>query len=56
VIPDLVGTLAESAGIGPLDVTSRKGSYWALFFGDGASESPALLRADYYDDAVDRES
>lgn len=56
VIPDLVGTLAESAGIGPLDVTTRKGSYWALFFGDGSSEFPALLRADYYDDAVDRES
>ena len=52
VIPDLVGKLAESAGIGPLDVASRKGSYWALFFGDGSSGVPALRRADYYEDAV----
>ena len=51
VIPDLVDTLAESAGLEPLDVASAKGSFWGLFFGAGSSAS-ALLRADYYDDAV----
>lgn len=51
VIPDLVGKLAESAGLGPLDVASAKGSFWGLFFGNGSSAS-ALLRADYYDDTV----
>jgi 8-oxo-(d)GTP phosphatase len=54
VIPDLVGKLAESAGLGPLDAASSKGSYWALFFGNGSAEFPVLLRADYYDDAVGR--
>jgi 8-oxo-dGTP pyrophosphatase MutT (NUDIX family)/phosphohistidine phosphatase SixA len=52
VIPDLVRKLAESAGLEPLDATSRKGSFWALFFGNGSSASPALLHADYYVDAV----
>ena len=51
VIPDLVGKLAESAGLEPLDVTSAKGSFWGLFFGPHSSTF-ALLRADYYDDAV----
>ena len=50
VIPDLVGKLAEAARLEPLDVASRKGSFWGLFF--GSSASPALLQADYYDDAV----
>jgi 8-oxo-dGTP pyrophosphatase MutT (NUDIX family)/phosphohistidine phosphatase SixA len=52
VIPDLVRKLAETAGLEPLDATSRKGSFWALFFGNGSSVSPALLQADYNDDAV----
>jgi 8-oxo-(d)GTP phosphatase len=52
VIPDLVCKLAESAGLEPLDVASRKGSFWGLFFGNRSSPSPALLHADYYDDAV----
>ncbi|HEX6404564.1 MAG TPA: NUDIX hydrolase [Pseudonocardiaceae bacterium] len=50
VIPDLIGKLAEAARLEPLDVASRKGSFWGLFF--GSSASPALLQADYYDDAV----
>jgi 8-oxo-dGTP diphosphatase len=51
VIPDLVGKLAESAGLEPLDVKSKKGSYWGLFFGNSPGW-PALLHADYYDDAA----
>ena len=49
VIPDLVRALADSAGLTLPDVPSSKGSYWGLFFG---SNSPVLLRADYYDDAL----
>jgi 8-oxo-dGTP diphosphatase len=55
VIPDLVGKLAEWAGLAPLDVKTRKGSYWGLFFGNGSSGWP-LLRADHYDDALGRGS
>ena len=51
VIPDVIGNLAESAELQPLDVTSAKGSFWGLFFGAGLP-APTLLRADYYDDAV----
>jgi 8-oxo-(d)GTP phosphatase len=52
VIPDLVGKLAEAAELGRLEVRTAKGSYWALFFNNSSSASLALLRADYYDDAV----
>jgi 8-oxo-dGTP diphosphatase len=52
VIPDLLGKLTEAAGFHPLDVRTVKGSFWGLFFGNSLSASPALLRADYYDDAV----
>jgi 8-oxo-(d)GTP phosphatase len=51
VIPNLFRNLMASTGTAPLDVPSRKGSYWALFFSSGSS--PLTLRhADYYDDAV----
>ena len=53
VIPDLVGKLAEAADLSALDVRTAKGGYWALFFHNRSSASIALLRADYYDDAVD---
>jgi 8-oxo-dGTP pyrophosphatase MutT (NUDIX family)/phosphohistidine phosphatase SixA len=43
VIPDLVRTLTDSAGLEPCAVASRKGSYWGLFF-----RPPVLLTADYY--------
>ncbi len=49
-IPDLVGRLTDSAGLTLLDVPSRKGSFWGLFFGRGVP--PALRSADYYDDAL----
>lgn len=52
VIPDLVGKLAGSAGLEPPEGKTKKGGYWALFFGNGSRGWPALLRADYYDDAV----
>lgn len=52
VIPDLVGKLSQSAALDPVDTASAKGSYWGLFFGNGSPNFPALLRADYYDDAV----
>jgi 8-oxo-(d)GTP phosphatase len=51
VIPDLVSTLTKEAGLDLVDVPSRKGSYWGLFFGSG-SLAPPLLAADYYDDAL----
>jgi 8-oxo-dGTP pyrophosphatase MutT (NUDIX family)/phosphohistidine phosphatase SixA len=51
VIPNLVRDLIASAGTTPLDVSSRKGSYWTLFFSSGSS-SLTLRHADYYDDAV----
>lgn len=53
VIPDVLRKLAGSAGLKPLDVSSRKGSFWGLFFGTGSPASPVLLTADYYyDDAL----
>ncbi|HZS20110.1 MAG TPA: NUDIX hydrolase [Pseudonocardiaceae bacterium] len=52
VIPDLVGKLAEAADLGPLDVRTAKGSYWALFFNNSSPATLAALRTDYYDDAV----
>ncbi|HET9256227.1 MAG TPA: NUDIX hydrolase [Pseudonocardiaceae bacterium] len=53
VIPGLVRDLTAAAGREPLDdVPSQKGSYWALFFDNGSPTPPALLRADYYADAV----
>jgi 8-oxo-dGTP diphosphatase len=48
VIPDLVGTLATSAGlpgVDPDDVPARKGSTWLLTFGPEA----AIRTADYYE-------
>ncbi len=57
VIPDLVGTLTNSAGftlsdVPRSDVPSRKGSFWGLFFGGRPPAPPVLLIADYYDDAL----
>ncbi|MGH3822990.1 MAG: NUDIX hydrolase [Pseudonocardiaceae bacterium] len=52
VIPYLVRSLTDSAGFPPRDVSGRKGSCWALFFGTGSSALPALLSADYYGDAL----
>ena len=52
VIPDVVSTLAEKAGLNLADVTSRKGSFWGLFFGSELPALPVLLAADYYNDAV----
>jgi 8-oxo-(d)GTP phosphatase len=52
VIPNLLGKLTEAAGFHPLDARTAKGSFWGLFFGNSSSAAPALLRADYYDDAV----
>ena len=52
VIPELVRTLAGSAGLTLSRVPSEKGSFWGLFFGAGPSGQPVLLAADYYDDAV----
>ncbi|HEV7450283.1 MAG TPA: NUDIX hydrolase [Pseudonocardiaceae bacterium] len=52
VIPDLVSTLTDSAGLKQPAEPSRKGSFWGLFFGRGSSPPPVLLTADYYDDAL----
>jgi 8-oxo-dGTP diphosphatase len=52
VVPDLVRDLTAAAGREPHEVPSKKGSFWGLFFSSGSSAPPALLRADYYDDAV----
>jgi 8-oxo-(d)GTP phosphatase len=52
VIPDLVRNLTDYAGLTLLDVPSQKGSYWGLFFGSGSPAPPVLLKADYYDDAL----
>lgn len=52
VIPHLVRKLTDSAGLELSTVTSRKGSYWGLFFSGGSLAPPALLAADYYDDAL----
>jgi 8-oxo-dGTP diphosphatase len=52
VIPDLVRNLTDKAGLKPFDVTSRKGSYWGLFFGSESSGPPVLLIADHYNDAL----
>ncbi|WP_252441904.1 NUDIX hydrolase [Pseudonocardia humida] len=43
VIPDLVGTLAKSAGIDPDDVPAKKASTWVLTFVDGVVHA-----ADHY--------
>lgn len=50
VIPDLVSTLADEAGLGLAEVASQKGSVWVLSFdrsADGAT--PRLVAADYLD-------
>ncbi len=52
VIPHLVRELANSAGLELPTVTSRKGSFWGLFFSGGSPAPPGLLAADYYDDAL----
>jgi 8-oxo-dGTP pyrophosphatase MutT (NUDIX family)/phosphohistidine phosphatase SixA len=52
VIPDLVRNLTDYAGLTLLDVPSQKGSYWGLFFGSGSPAPLVLLKADYYDDAL----
>jgi 8-oxo-dGTP pyrophosphatase MutT (NUDIX family)/phosphohistidine phosphatase SixA len=52
VIPDLVGKLVDASDLGRLEVRTAKGSYWVLFFNNSSCASLALLRADYYDDAV----
>ena len=52
VVPDLVRDLTAAAGREPREVPSKKGSFWGLFFSSGSSAPPALLRADYYEDAV----
>jgi 8-oxo-dGTP diphosphatase len=52
VIPDLVRNLTDYARLTLLDVPNQKGSYWGLFFGSGSSTPPVLLKADYYDDAL----
>jgi 8-oxo-(d)GTP phosphatase len=52
VIPYLVRSLIDSAGLSPREVSSSKGSCWALFFGSAQSALPTLLSADYYDDAA----
>jgi 8-oxo-dGTP pyrophosphatase MutT (NUDIX family)/phosphohistidine phosphatase SixA len=52
VIPDLVRKLADGAGLTLLDVPSRKGTYWGLFFGNGSPAPLILLAADYYHDAL----
>jgi 8-oxo-(d)GTP phosphatase len=52
VIPDVVSKLAEKAGLDLVDVASRKGSFWGLFFGSEPPAPPVLLAADYYNDAV----
>lgn len=50
VIPDLVSTLAEEAGLGLDDVPSKKGSVWVLSFDhDGGTATPRLVAADYLD-------
>jgi 8-oxo-dGTP diphosphatase len=53
VIPDLVSKLAEKAELDLVDVASRKGSFWALFFGSESPAPPVLLAADYYNEALD---
>lgn len=52
VIPGLLRTLAGKAGLRLPEVRSEKGSFWALFFGDGPLTPLVLLAADYYDDAL----
>jgi 8-oxo-dGTP diphosphatase len=52
VIPGLLRTLAVKAGLRIPEVRSEKGSFWALFFGDGPLSPLVLLAADYYDDAL----
>lgn len=52
VIPDLVRNLTDDAGFTLLDVPSQKGSYWGMFFGSGSPAPLVLLKADYYDDAL----
>jgi 8-oxo-dGTP pyrophosphatase MutT (NUDIX family)/phosphohistidine phosphatase SixA len=52
VIPDLVGRLTDQAGLKPREGSSKKGSYWGLFFGSTSPGSPVLYSADYYDDAA----
>jgi 8-oxo-dGTP pyrophosphatase MutT (NUDIX family)/broad specificity phosphatase PhoE len=52
VIPDVVSKLAEKAGLDLVDVASRKGSFWGLFFRSEPPAPPVLLAADYYNDAV----
>jgi 8-oxo-(d)GTP phosphatase len=53
VIPNLVSTLTKEAGLDLVDVPSRKGSFWGLFFGSESPAQPVLLAADYYNDALD---
>jgi 8-oxo-dGTP diphosphatase len=50
VIPYLIRSLVDSAGLSAREVPSSKGSCWALFFGTGSSALPTLLSADYYDE------
>ncbi|MGH3999735.1 MAG: NUDIX hydrolase, partial [Pseudonocardiaceae bacterium] len=52
VIPNLVSTLTEEAGLDLVDIPSRKGSFWGLFFGSESPTRPVLLTADYYNDAL----
>ncbi|MFC7340873.1 NUDIX hydrolase [Saccharopolyspora griseoalba] len=59
VIPDLVGRLAESAGLDLGEVHSRKGSVWFLSFrqdtrsgGNGSGPTPRLAAAEYLDDPL----
>ncbi|HEX2297305.1 MAG TPA: NUDIX hydrolase [Pseudonocardiaceae bacterium] len=52
VVPDLVARLFKAAELDlPDQPPSRKGSFWALFFG-GESPSLTLRTADYYDDPL----
>ncbi|MBA2470897.1 MAG: NUDIX hydrolase [Pseudonocardiales bacterium] len=52
VIPSLVGSLTDQAGLKPREGSSKKGSYWGLFFSSSSTGSPVLHSADYYDDAA----
>jgi phosphohistidine phosphatase SixA len=52
VIPELISTLAVTAGLDLPDVPSRKGSWWGLFFTSASPALPVLLNADYYDDPL----
>jgi 8-oxo-dGTP pyrophosphatase MutT (NUDIX family)/phosphohistidine phosphatase SixA len=51
VIPDLVRRLSAGDGLPIGDVTSKKGSVWALFFQQTA-ERPRLVAADYFPSAL----